>query len=190
LGVISIEDEEMNMENTSTISTSAQSPNMAEPSANDWSGGPNLESIRRMHLRTEATIKGIGGFLVVAAVLGGLSFLTSMGDIPENPLILVDLPGAIATLLAGLWLRDLDSAGRALYTVIALARVGLLAASLGIQTDSISRFGLNHILLVALVLFAVILPGILLLILWSRKARMVLSDYYQRSVLPVTGHVG
>jgi hypothetical protein len=183
----------MNMENTSTISTistPAQSAATAEASANEEIGGLSPETIRMMHLGTEKTIKGIGGFLVFAAVWGGLSFLRSLGEISENPLMLADLPFAIATFLAGLWLRDLDSAGRTLYTILAVARVGLLAASFVLEADAISRFGVNYFVLGILALSAVILPGIFLLILWSSNARMVLSDVYQRKVLPFTGHVG
>jgi hypothetical protein len=178
------------MEHTSTISTPAPSSAVAEASANDWIDEQRPESIRRIHLGTESTIKAIGGFLMAIAIWGAFGVLRSMGDIPENPLVLLNVAGVIATFLAGLWLRDLESAGRALYTVLSMARVGVLAVTWIVQSGTISPFGVNYFLLGIQVLFAIILPGIVLLILWSPKARMVLSDDYRRRVLSVTGHVG
>lgn len=177
------------MENTHTLITPADAPDVAEDTSGALAQQATLESIRRAHLGTEGSIKAIGGFLLVIGLWGTIGFLRSLATVSTNPLVLVDLVFVVTNFIAALWLRDLDPAGRALYTITVLVRIVVIALMMwpALQPGAAdATLGTSSIVLGFLVASKVVLPGVFLLILWGRKARMVMSPYYRDTILPAT----
>lgn len=177
------------MENTRTVITPADAPDVAEDTSEALTQQATLESIRRAHLGAEGNIKAIGSFLLVIGILGCIGFLRSLTEVSRNPLILVDLLFLVANFSAALWLRNLDPDGRALYTIHVLAAlvVTVLTMSPVLQPDAAAAaLATNPVVLAIAVAFKVVLPGVFLLILWGRKARTVMSPYYRDKILPAT----
>ena len=126
------------MEISGTVMIPAAASSAAEETARAQAQQATLASMRMAHAGAEKRIKAIGSFLLIAAIWGAFGFLRSLDEVSKNPLHLADLVFVITYVIAGLLLRDLNPSGRALYTIAALARIGvnILMVSSVFQADT------------------------------------------------------
>lgn len=133
---------------------------------------PALVSTRREHLGAEGAVKGAGNILLIVTAFGILGLVR--GSEGVDFLYVGDL---VVAGVSGALMRNLEAAGRWLYTLLGAApRVVFTAMAFFTVSGDAPTSGRW------LLLLGLLWPAVMLSILWSRKGRMVTSDHYSHVV--------
>ena len=165
---------------------------------------PTPEAIRRTHVNAETSIRAIGHLLLLSVVLGGIALFRSLGQMGQSPAAMLDILASVGFLIgngiSGAWLGRLDSRGRLLYTGLFFLHLALLAFQAPGLCDQLSKaaaamtttqvdFHRTYYALLSMTLIPQLVRTLVLYVLWSRKARMVMTEHYQTTIIPATPQI-
>jgi hypothetical protein len=165
---------------------------------------PSPEAIRRAHIGTEASIKAIGHLLLIGVALGGFGLLGSLGQVAQTPAGILTILTSVGLLIgngiSGVWLRNLDPRGRTFYTALFIVHCMILAFQAPGLIDQLSQtaaamtvtraaFHRTYYVLASMAMIPLLLRTVFLYVLWNRKARLAMTEYYQTTIIPATPHI-
>jgi len=174
----------------------SERPNpFAPPAAGDAATGPAPvdderaahETVRRAHIKREASIRSIGTLFLlgcILAVLASFAAVVGMAVVGFTEILIYGVVSIIYGLTA-YWLRNLDGKGR----VVASILVGLgLVGNLSWAVFTIPQAIEEPPVFVGMLLPLLFL-GAILYTLWSKPSNVIFSDHYRNVVVPATPHV-
>jgi hypothetical protein len=163
-----------------------------EPSHSAWpfSAAPDAElaTIRLQHVRAESRLQALGTYSVISGicilVLWFSSFLEPDGLEVDLLFVLLSFESA-AHVVAGWWLRKLQSRGRALMTILLV--VGPILSAMSSVRDWLRGDAVES--LIASAGFSLLFTAIYAWVLWNRQARTVMTRHYLEIVVSATPHI-